>query len=66
MGRALIYVGLGEIDLAFEQLEGAYELGALRLLDLGIDPPYEPLRSDLRYADLMDRLRLPTAARPRD
>jgi serine/threonine protein kinase/tetratricopeptide (TPR) repeat protein len=53
---ALIYVGLGEKDKAFEWLERAYEtrsIGAVKVI-----PAYDPLRSDPRFADLLRRMNL--------
>ncbi len=56
---ALIYVGLGEKDEAFEWLEKAYgeRSGPLRLLN--IDPLFDSLRSDRRFQDLLRRIGLP-------
>jgi serine/threonine protein kinase/Tfp pilus assembly protein PilF len=54
--RATIYAGLGEKDKAFEWLEKAYEdrsIGAVKL-----DPVYDPLHSDPRFADLLRRMNL--------
>lgn len=56
---ALVHVGLGETDAAFAALERAYELHSLRILSLDFDPRWEPLRSDPRYRDLVERIGLP-------
>jgi Tfp pilus assembly protein PilF len=57
--RALVHVGLGETDAAFEALEQAFSDRDSQLLNLGLDPTWEPLRGDPRYADLIDRIGLP-------
>ena len=60
---ALIHVGLGEKDEAFARLnQGEQERGAW-LQFLGVDPRFDPLRSDPRFAELLKRLHLPAAPR---
>jgi Flp pilus assembly protein TadD len=56
---APIYVGLGDKDSAFEYLEKAYEERSGRLVYLGVERAFDPLRSDPRFQDLLRRLRLP-------
>jgi tetratricopeptide (TPR) repeat protein len=54
--RAIIYVGLGEKDKAFEWLEKSYEersIGAIK-----VNPIYDPLHSDPRFTDLLRRMNL--------
>jgi TolB-like protein/Flp pilus assembly protein TadD len=55
-----IYAGFGEKDKAFKWLEKAYEDrsigGGLALIK--VDPAYDPLRSDPRFADLLLRMNL--------
>jgi TolB-like protein/DNA-binding winged helix-turn-helix (wHTH) protein/Flp pilus assembly protein TadD len=55
-----IYVGLGEKGKAFEWLEKGYERRSLGLagVDLKVDPLWDPLRSDPRFADLLRRMNL--------
>ena len=55
-----IYVGLGENGKAFEWLEKGYERHSLGLagVDLKVDPLWDPLRSDPRFADLLRRMNL--------
>ena len=57
---AQIYVGLGEKDTTFEWLEKGYERHSLGLagVDLKVDPVWDPLRSDPRFADLLRRMNL--------
>ncbi len=57
--RALVHVGLGETDAAFEALEQAFGDRDSQLLSLGLDPTWEPLRGDPRYVELMERIGLP-------
>jgi serine/threonine-protein kinase len=55
-----IYVDLGEKDKAFEWLEKGYERRSLGLagVDLKVDPEWDSLRSDPRFADLLRRMNL--------
>jgi len=59
-GMAKIYVGLGEKGKAFEWLEEGYERHSTGLggVDLKVDPVWDPLRSDPRFADLLRRVKL--------
>jgi TolB-like protein/Tfp pilus assembly protein PilF/predicted Ser/Thr protein kinase len=59
--RAMIYIGLGEKDKAFEWLEKSYEERyaiAEGVADIKVDPVFDPLRSDPRFADLLRRMNL--------
>jgi eukaryotic-like serine/threonine-protein kinase len=56
---AVIYVGLGEHDLAFNWLENAYVERPWQLLFLKVDPRLDPLRSDPRFQDLLRRMNFP-------
>ena len=58
--KAIVYMGMGERDKAFQQLETSYSEHFSALAYLTTDPLYEDLQSDPRYADLARRLRLPT------
>jgi eukaryotic-like serine/threonine-protein kinase len=54
-----IYAGLGEKDKAFEWLKKSYEERSIALFsDIKLDPAYDPLRSDPRFADLLRRMNL--------
>ncbi len=55
---AIIHVGLGDLDQAFAWLEKAYAERAPRLIWLNVDPIFDTLRSDPRFADLLRRLGL--------
>ena len=53
---ALIYTGLGEKDKAFEWLEKAYHERHPYLAFLKVEPVFDTLRSDPRFADLLRRI----------
>ena len=50
---------LGEKDMAFEWLEKAYRERSGRLVYIGVERAFDPLRSDPRFQDLVKRIRLP-------
>jgi serine/threonine protein kinase/tetratricopeptide (TPR) repeat protein len=56
---AAVYVGLDDRDKAFEWLEKAYEERSGRLVYLGVERAFDPLRSDPRFQNLVRRMRLP-------
>jgi serine/threonine-protein kinase len=49
----------GDKDQAFEWLEKVYESRHQSMLELKVNPAFDSLRSDPRYADLLRRLGLP-------
>jgi len=55
---AASYVMLGDKDQAFEWLNKAYQARS-NLGFLKVDPIFDPIRSDPRYADLLRRMGLP-------
>ena len=55
---AMIYTGLGEKDQAFAWLEKAYTDRVWRLPFLNVEPRFDSLRSDPRFADLVLRVGL--------
>ena len=56
---AVLYLALGERERTFESLERAYAVHDSQLQFLGVDPSFDPLRSDPRFQDLMRRVGLP-------
>ncbi|HYY95176.1 MAG TPA: protein kinase [Pyrinomonadaceae bacterium] len=57
--KALVYVGMGDRDAAFEMLERAYqEQFGLLLMYFTTDPIYDDLRPDPRFTNLARRLNL--------
>jgi TolB-like protein/Flp pilus assembly protein TadD len=55
---ALIYVGLGEKDKAFTWLEKAYTDHSTEMIYFKVEPMLAPLRSDSRYQNLLQRMKL--------
>jgi len=56
---AFLYAGLGDKEQALASLEKAYAVHDLQLQYLKVDPHYDSLRADLRFADLLRRIGLP-------
>ena len=56
-GIALIYVGLGRKDEAFDWLERGYQ-AQVPLLPLKVNHMWDPLRDDPRFHDLLRRMNL--------
>jgi hypothetical protein len=54
----ILYAGLGERDEAFQWLEKSYQDHASRMTILQVDPFLDPLRSDPRFANLLQRVGL--------
>ncbi len=59
---AVAYVGLGDTDATFEWLNKAYDERSVRLINLAVHPRFASVRSDPRFAALVKRIGLPTAA----
>ena len=55
---ATIYITLGEHDAAFEWIERAFSERAPTLSHIKVDPRFEPLHSDPRFAELLRRMGL--------
>lgn len=53
---AATHAELGEIDEAFRQLNLAYELRSTRLLELKVEPWFDPLRDDPRFGALLAKM----------
>ncbi len=60
--KAAVQLALGNRELAFEQLEKAYEERDGWMAYVAVDPLFEALHSDARHADLVRRLKLPRVA----
>jgi serine/threonine-protein kinase len=58
---ATVLVGLNMRDEAFRALEEAYEGRAYGLVLMPVDPRFDPIRSDPRYAELLRRIGLPSS-----
>jgi hypothetical protein len=56
---ALVYTGLGEKDQAFEWLNKGYTDRPSTVIRMKIEPRFEPLHSDPRFAQLIRRMGLP-------
>ena len=56
---ALIHVGLGRVEPAFDALESAYRERSDLLVYLRVDPRLDPIRSDRRFDDLVRRVGIP-------
>ncbi|PYQ13656.1 MAG: hypothetical protein DMF80_14235 [Acidobacteria bacterium] len=50
---AAVYIGLGETDRAFEWLQHACEERATALVNLKVEPAFDGLRGDRRFAELL-------------
>ncbi len=57
-GMALIHTALGEPDEAFDWLEKAYAVHDGELFNIKVEPQFDRLRGDPRFADLLRRMRL--------
>ncbi len=53
---ALVYIGLGDKEQAFTWLEKARDDHSQWLSEIRVDPAFDPLRSDPRFADLLRRM----------
>jgi serine/threonine-protein kinase len=59
---AMIHSRLGDKEAALQWLEKGYEMRTRSLVNLNVEPQYDPLREDPRFADLVRRIGLPTGA----
>jgi len=56
---AMLYAQMGEIDLAFEWLDKAYTNHEVEMYWLKVEPPFEPLKSDPRWQEMLDKVGFP-------
>ena len=58
---ALVHTGLGNVDAAFAALDAAYNERAVGIINLAVEPRFDPLRRDPRFDRLIRRVdtRLP-------
>src|SRR5262245_50861425 len=56
---ARIYSGLGDRDRAITWLQKAYDEHSDHVLSIGVDPAYDPLRSDPRFIKMLRGIGLP-------
>lgn len=61
---AYVFAALGDLDMAFEYLERAYEDHSSFLVFLNVDKPLSHLRDDPRFDSLVRRMRLVSEAPP--
>jgi hypothetical protein len=54
----MILVGLGDTEQALVQLDSAYVEGAWTLFTLRVEPAFDPLRTDPRFARLLKKVGL--------
>ena len=57
-GSAIIYAGLGDKEHALEWLERAFEDRSWAMIFLKVDPRFDNLRGDQRFAGLLRRMGL--------
>jgi len=58
MLAAQVAAGLDDRDLAFAQLQQAFDLREPTLPDIGFDLSYDPIRADPRFRELLRKLKL--------
>ena len=58
---AWVAIGLGQTQEALDALDRAAEAREGHLIWIGVDPIYDPLRSEPRFGDLLRRLNIPNA-----
>jgi serine/threonine protein kinase/Tfp pilus assembly protein PilF len=56
---AMIHIGLEDNERAIEDLERAYEEHADRMSWIKVNPVFDPLRSDLRFQSILQRMNFP-------
>jgi serine/threonine-protein kinase len=61
LNLGIIQIGLGNRNEAFDWLAKAFDDRSAGLVYLKVDPVFDPLKSDPRFADLLQRIGLPSA-----
>jgi tetratricopeptide (TPR) repeat protein len=61
---AQVYAGLGDRGEAFFWLEKSYQEHAYQLIFLRVDPVWDSIRDDTRFADLVGRVGIPSEGAP--
>jgi hypothetical protein len=56
----MVYAGLEDVDEAFARFEESLEQRSVWLGYLRVEPQLDPLRSDVRFHDLLRRVGLPS------
>lgn len=56
--EAYIYLGLGEYDAALSAFERAYEARVMYMSWVGIEPIFDPLRSEARFEAIIEKMGL--------
>jgi tetratricopeptide (TPR) repeat protein len=56
--RLIVYIALGQKDQAIALLQKGYSAHSSVVIDLKVEPKYDPLRSDPRFQDLLRRVGL--------
>jgi tetratricopeptide (TPR) repeat protein len=57
--KARAYTELGDLDKAFEQLNAAYDIHESTTTWVKVEPLFDALRSDPRYQELLQKIRIP-------
>ena len=60
---AFVYIELGEIERAFEEFERALEEKAIVMLWANVDPRFNRIRDDPRFAEIIRRIGVPSRTR---
>lgn len=55
---ALVHLGMGDLDSAFEWLDAAHKSRSYELVSTRVDPKFDPIRADPRFPKLLKRLGL--------